>query len=174
MLLTAAKLIGAGLATIALAGAGVGIGSVFGAFQVALARNPGLLPVLFRYAILGFALTEAIALFGLMMAFLILFAFLALEGPEGWRWGSAAAALSRRRCGPKNPSGGRRRSRFFGIAPILFRRRRTPFFPLWHPWNDLTLLRRPATPALFCAALARPPAPPLSPAVPRLLRCCAA
>jgi F-type H+-transporting ATPase subunit c len=29
---------------------------------------------LFVYAILGFALTEAIALFGLMMAFLILFA----------------------------------------------------------------------------------------------------
>lgn len=75
VLLTSAKLIGAGLATISLAGAGVGIGSVFGAFQVALARNPGLMAVLFRYAILGFALTEAIALFGLMMAFLILFAF---------------------------------------------------------------------------------------------------
>jgi F-type H+-transporting ATPase subunit c len=30
---------------------------------------------LFIYAILGFALTEAIALFGLMMAFLILFGF---------------------------------------------------------------------------------------------------
>jgi len=75
MLLTAAKLIGAGLATISLAGAGVGIGSVFGAFQLALSRNPGLLAVLFRYALLGFVLTEAIALFGLMMAFLILFAF---------------------------------------------------------------------------------------------------
>ena len=30
---------------------------------------------LFVYAILGFALTEAIALFGLMISFLILFAF---------------------------------------------------------------------------------------------------
>jgi F-type H+-transporting ATPase subunit c len=30
---------------------------------------------LFVYAILGFALSEAIALFGLMMGFLILFAF---------------------------------------------------------------------------------------------------
>ena len=75
MFLTAAKLIGAGLATISLAGAGVGIGQVFGALQLAVARNPNLAPVLFRYAILGFALTEAIALFGLMMAFLILFAF---------------------------------------------------------------------------------------------------
>jgi F0F1-type ATP synthase membrane subunit c/vacuolar-type H+-ATPase subunit K len=30
---------------------------------------------LFSYSIIGFALTEAIALFGLMMSFLILFAF---------------------------------------------------------------------------------------------------
>jgi len=75
MLLTAAKLVGAGLATISLAGAGVGIGSIFGALQLAFSRNPSQLPTLFRYALLGFVLTEAIALFGLMMAFLILFAF---------------------------------------------------------------------------------------------------
>jgi F-type H+-transporting ATPase subunit c len=42
---------------------------------VAFSRNPGLEKQLFAYAILGFALTEAIALFGLMMAFLILFGF---------------------------------------------------------------------------------------------------
>jgi F-type H+-transporting ATPase subunit c len=36
-------------------------------------RNPGLKDDMFRYAILGFALTEAIALFALMIAFLILF-----------------------------------------------------------------------------------------------------
>lgn len=89
MLLTAAKLIGAGLATIGLAGAGVGIGTVFGAFQVALSRNPSLLATLFRYAILGFALTEAIALLALMMAFLILFAFLCWSPllPRGFRLG---------------------------------------------------------------------------------------
>ena len=67
--------IGAGLSTIALAGAGVGIGSVFSALILAFSRNPGLEKQLFSYAILGFALTEAIALFGLMMAFLILFGF---------------------------------------------------------------------------------------------------
>ena len=38
------------------------------------ARNPSLKGLLFSYTILGFALTEAIALFALMMAFLILFA----------------------------------------------------------------------------------------------------
>ena len=68
-----AKLIGAGLATISLAGSGVGIGTVFSGLMISVARNPFLLKQLFIYAILGFALTEAIALFSMMMAFLILF-----------------------------------------------------------------------------------------------------
>ena len=70
-----AKLIGAGCATIALAGVGAGIGIVFGSLINGVARNPSLTKQLFGYAILGFALTEAIALFALMMAFLILFVF---------------------------------------------------------------------------------------------------
>jgi len=70
-----AKLIGAGCATIALAGAGAGIGIAFGSLINSVARNPSLTKQLFGYAILGFALTEAIALFALMMAFLILFVF---------------------------------------------------------------------------------------------------
>lgn len=69
------KLIGAGLATISLAGAGVGIGSVFGALILGSARNYEQKDGLFQIAILGFALTEAIALFGLMITFLILFGF---------------------------------------------------------------------------------------------------
>jgi len=75
MTIAAAKLIGAGLATIGLAGSGVGIGIVFGALMSSVARNPSLTKVLFGYAILGFAFTEAMGLFALMMAFLILFAF---------------------------------------------------------------------------------------------------
>ena len=58
------KKIGAGLAAISLGGAGVGIGTVFGCFMIALASNPRMEETLFSYAILGFALTEAIALFG--------------------------------------------------------------------------------------------------------------
>ena len=73
-MIQAAKFIGAGLATIGLAGAGVGIGTVFGALVIGISRNPSLKDELFKTAILGFALTEAIALFSLMMAFLILFA----------------------------------------------------------------------------------------------------
>ena len=64
------KVIASGLATISIAGTGVGIGVVFSGLMNAISRNPSLLKVLFTYAILGFALTEAIALFGLMMAFL--------------------------------------------------------------------------------------------------------
>jgi F-type H+-transporting ATPase subunit c len=72
-MLQSAKYIGAGLATISLAGSGVGIGTVFSGLLISLSRNPSLEKQLFIYTILGFALTEAIALFGLMMAFLILF-----------------------------------------------------------------------------------------------------
>lgn len=74
LLVQSAKFIGAGLATIGLAGAGVGIGTVFGALVIGMSRNPSLKDELFKMAILGFALTEAIALFSLMMGFLILFA----------------------------------------------------------------------------------------------------
>lgn len=69
------KFVGAGLATVSLAGSGAGIGSLFGSLLRAIAANPDATESLFSYAILGFALTEAIALFGLMMAFLILFGF---------------------------------------------------------------------------------------------------
>jgi F-type H+-transporting ATPase subunit c len=71
----AAKLIGAGAATVGVAGSGAGIGTVFGSLIQGYARNPSLKNQLFSYAILGFALSEAIALFALMMAFLILFTF---------------------------------------------------------------------------------------------------
>ena len=54
---SAAKLIGAGLATIALAG------------------NPEAAPRVFGNVLLGFALTEAVALFALVIAFMILFVF---------------------------------------------------------------------------------------------------
>jgi len=72
-IISGAKFIGSGLATIGLVGAGIGIGVIFGAFLMAYSRNPQLKDDLFKYAILGFALTEAIALFALMMAFLILY-----------------------------------------------------------------------------------------------------
>lgn len=68
-----AKIIGTGIATTGLIGAGVGIGVVFGALILGVARNPSLTSQLFSYAILGFAFTEATGLFALMMAFLLLY-----------------------------------------------------------------------------------------------------
>jgi F-type H+-transporting ATPase subunit c len=73
MLVQAAKIIGSGLATIGLAGAGVGIGLVFGSLIEATARNPSMRQQLFAFAILGFALAEATGLFCLMIAFLLLY-----------------------------------------------------------------------------------------------------
>ena len=72
-MIIAAQKIGAGLSTFGLAGAGVGIGLVFSSLIIGTSRNPALKDDLFRFAILGFALTEAIALFALMIAFLVLF-----------------------------------------------------------------------------------------------------
>jgi len=69
----AAKYIGAGLATMGLIGAGVGLGVLFGQYLSGAMRNPsaaaGAQPMLF----LGMALTEALGIFALVMAFIILF-----------------------------------------------------------------------------------------------------
>lgn len=72
-LIQAFKLLGAGCATIGLVGAGAGVGIVFGSLIQGVARNPQQEQKLFRFAILGFALTEAVGLLALMMSFLILY-----------------------------------------------------------------------------------------------------
>lgn len=67
----AARLIGAGLAAIALAGAGVGIGNIFGSYLQGALRNPAAAPQFQAMVWIGFALAEATGLFGLVMAFII-------------------------------------------------------------------------------------------------------
>jgi len=62
IMIQAAKIIGTGMATTGLIGAGVGIGIVFGALIIGVARNPSLRGQLFTYAILGFAFAEATGL----------------------------------------------------------------------------------------------------------------
>jgi F0F1-type ATP synthase membrane subunit c/vacuolar-type H+-ATPase subunit K len=69
-----ARDIGGGLATIGVAGAGVGIGNLFAAFVSAAGRNPAARDKLFGDVLLGFALTEAVALYALVIALIILFA----------------------------------------------------------------------------------------------------
>lgn len=73
-LIQAAKFIGAGLAMIGALGGGVGIGlSVHGALG-GMARNPDVYGSLFTNMILGVAFSEAIAIYCLVIAFLMLFA----------------------------------------------------------------------------------------------------
>ena len=73
MELDAAKMIGAGLAVIALFGVGIGIGNIFSTLIATVGRNPSVQQRVFPFAIIGFALVEAVGLFALLIAFLILF-----------------------------------------------------------------------------------------------------
>ena len=61
----AAKMLGAGIAVIALMGVGVGIGNIFSTLVASIARNPAARDQVFGIGMLGFALTEAVALFAL-------------------------------------------------------------------------------------------------------------
>nr|BAF63847.1 putative F0 subunit of ATP synthase [Hydroides elegans] len=78
----AAKYIGAGCATAGVAGSGAGIGTVFGSLMISVARNPSMKAQLFSYAILGFALSEAMGLFCLMIAFLFAVRYVSGKGQE--------------------------------------------------------------------------------------------
>jgi F-type H+-transporting ATPase subunit c len=71
--ITAAKQIGAGIATIAFAGAGIGIGNVFGSYISGSLRNPGAAQTQYTNLLLGFALCEAQGLFGLMISLILLY-----------------------------------------------------------------------------------------------------
>lgn len=68
----AAKLIGAGLATFPLAGAGVGLGLIFGNFLSGAFRNPSASAQNQTTMLLGFALTEFTGLLGFTISILIL------------------------------------------------------------------------------------------------------
>ena len=70
----AAKLIGAGLAAIGVTGGGIGIGSVVGGAVQAMGRNPDAAPLIQTNMMLGIAFAEAVAIYALAIAFIILFA----------------------------------------------------------------------------------------------------
>ena len=99
-MIQSAKIIGTGLATTGLIGAGVGIGVVFGALILGVSRNPALKGQLFSYAllilgfgffyaILGFDFSEATGLFAFMMAFLLLAYVISVNNTEfnSLNWG---------------------------------------------------------------------------------------
>ena len=70
----AAKAIGAGLATLGMLGAAVGVGNIFSGFLQGALRNPSAAQSQFGNLIFGFAVTEALGIFSLLIALLLLFA----------------------------------------------------------------------------------------------------
>jgi ATP synthase F0 subunit c len=73
-IIEAAKLIGAGLAMSGMIGAGAGIGIVVGGAVQAMGRNPDAAGLIQTNMILGIAFAEAVAIYALVVAFIILFA----------------------------------------------------------------------------------------------------
>jgi F-type H+-transporting ATPase subunit c len=69
----AAKLIGAGLATLGMIGSGIGIGVIFSGFLQGATRNPSAAGGQFTNLILGAALTEALGILAFVLGLLILF-----------------------------------------------------------------------------------------------------
>jgi len=69
------KLIGAGLAMIGAIGAGAGIGIVTSGAVQAMGRNPDATGTIQTNMILGIAFAEAVAIYCLVVALLILFVF---------------------------------------------------------------------------------------------------
>lgn len=72
-LMDAAKAIGAGLAIIGVIGPGIGIGLVVQGALTALGRNPDASGQITTNMILGIAFAEAVAIYALVVALIILF-----------------------------------------------------------------------------------------------------
>jgi F-type H+-transporting ATPase subunit c len=70
----AAKFFAAGLAAIGIGFAAIGVGYLFGQFLSGALRNPSASDSQFGRLIIGFALTEALGIFALLIALLLLFA----------------------------------------------------------------------------------------------------
>jgi F0F1-type ATP synthase membrane subunit c/vacuolar-type H+-ATPase subunit K len=68
----ALKFIGAGLTSIGMAGAAIAIGNIFAAFFNSVARNPSAAPKIEKYIYIAVGLAEAMGIFAVLLAFLIL------------------------------------------------------------------------------------------------------
>eukprot|EP01010_Urceolus_cornutus_P002270 NODE_2894_length_451_cov_496.161692_g2189_i2.p1 GENE.NODE_2894_length_451_cov_496.161692_g2189_i2~~NODE_2894_length_451_cov_496.161692_g2189_i2.p1 ORF type:complete len:104 (-),score=34.95 NODE_2894_length_451_cov_496.161692_g2189_i2:92-403(-) len=73
--LNGANLIGAGAAASGVGVPAIGVAMCFSAYMLAAARQPNMAPKLLPYCIMGFALSEALALFTFMIALLELFVY---------------------------------------------------------------------------------------------------
>lgn len=67
------KYIAIGLMAFAMAGSAVGVANVFASLMNSAARNPSMEGKLFKHAMIGAGMSEAMGIFGLGVALLILF-----------------------------------------------------------------------------------------------------
>jgi F-type H+-transporting ATPase subunit c len=66
--------IGAGLACFAMLGAAIGVGNIFASYLDGAMRNPSAAQGQFGNLIFGFAVTEALGIFGFAIALILIFA----------------------------------------------------------------------------------------------------
>lgn len=71
--ISTAKVFSAAIASLSLGVVGMAVGKIFTTLIDAIGRNPASRDKVYGVAILGFALTEAVALFALLVVFLILY-----------------------------------------------------------------------------------------------------
>ena len=67
------KYIGVGLTTLGMLGAAIGVGNIFATMLNGIARNPSCETKLAKYVYVGAGLVEAMGLFALVLAFIMLF-----------------------------------------------------------------------------------------------------
>ncbi len=73
MELEAVKLLAGAIALLPLLGVGIGLGLIFASYNEAIGRNPGAADLLDKKFFLTFALTEALAIFALVIALALVF-----------------------------------------------------------------------------------------------------
>lgn len=71
--LESVKLLAGAIALIPLAGVGIGLGLMFASYNIAVSRNPNAESILEKKFFLTFALTEALAIFALLISFYLVF-----------------------------------------------------------------------------------------------------
>ncbi len=73
MEIEAVKLLAGAIALLPMIGVGIGLGLIFSSYNEAIGRNPGASELLDKKFFLSFALTEALAIFALLISLIILF-----------------------------------------------------------------------------------------------------
>jgi F-type H+-transporting ATPase subunit c len=72
--LESVKLLAGAIALLPLIGVGIGLGMIFSSYNISVGRNPGAVDLLEKKFFLTFALTEALAIFALLISFYLVFA----------------------------------------------------------------------------------------------------